>query len=106
MSSLNGVLGMYVIPFVSEVINLSLFSLPLSHLLPLLSLPCQSCFFGSYEQRVSTIALCQLLSHCVNTGDQRLNSIAVMEEEASNLSDGKYCVLSVFINQVLRYSHS
>lgn len=55
---------------------------------------------------MSTIALCQLLSHCVNTGDQRLNSIAVMEEEASNLSDGKYCVLSVFINQVLRYSHS
>ncbi|XP_019850616.1 PREDICTED: importin-9-like [Amphimedon queenslandica] len=47
-----------------------------------------SCFFGSYEQRLSTIALCQLLSHCINTGDQRLNSIAVVEEEIPLTSDG------------------
>ena len=51
----------------------------------------QSFFFGHYEQRVSTVALCQLLSHCLNTGDQRLNSIVVTEEDTSNQSDGQKC---------------
>lgn len=47
-----------------------------------------SYFFGHYEQRVSTVALCQLLSHCLNTGDQRLNNILVVEEEAPNHTEG------------------
>ena len=34
------------------------------------------------------MALCLLLSHCVNTGDQRLNNIIVVEEEVSAISDG------------------
>jgi hypothetical protein len=47
-----------------------------------------SFFYGHYQQRISTIALCQLLSHCVATGDHRLNNILVMEEEIASVNDG------------------
>lgn len=35
-------------------------------------------FFGVYETKVSTLALCHLLSHCVATGDQRLTQLLVV----------------------------
>ncbi|CAI8007574.1 Importin-9 [Geodia barretti] len=38
-------------------------------------------FFGSFETRLSTVALCQLLSHCVTTGNNLLCSVVVEEEE-------------------------
>lgn len=41
----------------------------------------QPFFFGMYESRVSTLALCQLLSHCVVTGDQRLTELHVEDSQ-------------------------
>ena len=36
------------------------------------------------------MALCQMLSHCVNTGDQRLSNIVVIEEDLSTIHEGCY----------------
>ena len=41
----------------------------------------QPFFFGSYDTRISTVALCQLLSHCVSTGNQLLCGLLIEEEE-------------------------
>lgn len=34
-------------------------------------------FFGVYENKISTLSLCQLLSYCISTGDQRMTEILV-----------------------------
>lgn len=41
----------------------------------------QPFFYGVFETRLSTVALCQLLTHCVTTGDQTLCTLSVQEEE-------------------------
>ena len=51
--------------------------------------PPQSCFCGVYEARVSTVALCQLLGHCLRTGDQRLGSIVIEGEDPVISGDGR-----------------
>ena len=56
-------------------------------------LPPQTCFCGVYEARVSTVALCQLLSHCLRTGDQRLGSIVIEGEDPVINGDGRGGVL-------------
>ena len=43
--------------------------------------PLQPFFFGSFETRLSTMALCQLLSHCVAMGNRLLCGVLVEEEE-------------------------
>lgn len=50
--------------------------------------PDQSTFYGVYETRVSTLALCHILSHYVATGDHRLGNITVEEEVIQSLSAG------------------
>ena len=37
--------------------------------------------------RLSTVALCRLLTHCVTTGDQLLSTLCVEEEEVA-MDDG------------------
>ena len=44
----------------------------------------QPFFFGVYETRVSTLALCRVLTHCVTTGDERLTKITVKVEDLSS----------------------
>ena len=44
----------------------------------------QPFFFGLFETRLSTVALCRLLSHCVTTGNQLLCSVMVEEEESGS----------------------
>lgn len=41
----------------------------------------QPFFYGAFETRLSTMALCQLLTHCVTTGDQVLCALTMEEEE-------------------------
>jgi len=40
----------------------------------------QEFFFGCYETKLSTLALCQLLTHILSTGDPQLTEIAITEE--------------------------
>lgn len=48
----------------------------------------QHLFYGQYEGKVSTVALCKLLQHGLNTDDKRLQDIVVKGEEIYNLEDG------------------
>ncbi|KAK2915275.1 hypothetical protein Q8A73_005869 [Channa argus] len=48
----------------------------------------QHLFYGQYEGKVSTVALCKLLQHGLNTDDKRLQDIAVKGEEIFNPEDG------------------
>lgn len=43
----------------------------------------QPFFYGVFETRLSTMALCQLLTHCITTGDQVLCSLTIEEEEVA-----------------------
>lgn len=45
-------------------------------------------FFGVFEMRVSTLALCKLLSHCITSGDERLSKIMVQGEEVPSTGEG------------------
>ncbi|XP_054640223.1 importin-9 isoform X2 [Dunckerocampus dactyliophorus] len=48
----------------------------------------QHLFYGQYEGKVSTVALCKLLQHSLNTDDKRLQDIMVKGEEIYNPADG------------------
>ncbi|XP_072237900.1 importin-9 isoform X1 [Leuresthes tenuis] len=48
----------------------------------------QHLFYGQYEGKVSTVALCKLLQHGLNTDDKRLQDIMVKGEELYNPDDG------------------
>ena len=48
----------------------------------------QPFFFGVYEMRVSTLALCKLLSHYIASGDERLSNIMVRGEEVHSAGEG------------------
>uniref|UniRef100_A0A7N8YHL6 Importin 9 n=1 Tax=Mastacembelus armatus TaxID=205130 RepID=A0A7N8YHL6_9TELE len=48
----------------------------------------QHLFYGQYEGKVSTVALCKLLQHGLNTDDKRLQDIVVKGEELYNPDDG------------------
>uniref|UniRef100_A0A7N6BR71 Importin N-terminal domain-containing protein n=1 Tax=Anabas testudineus TaxID=64144 RepID=A0A7N6BR71_ANATE len=48
----------------------------------------QHLFYGQYEGKVSTVALCKLLQHGLNTDDKRLQDIVVKGEEIYNPEDG------------------
>uniref|UniRef100_A0A8C5AEK9 Importin 9 n=1 Tax=Gadus morhua TaxID=8049 RepID=A0A8C5AEK9_GADMO len=48
----------------------------------------QHLFYGQYEGKVSTVALCKLLQHGLNTNDKRLQDIVVKGEEIINLEEG------------------
>ncbi|XP_006628350.1 importin-9 [Lepisosteus oculatus] len=48
----------------------------------------QHLFYGQYEGKVSTVALCKLLQHGVNTNDKRLQDIMVKGEEIFNPDEG------------------
>ncbi|XP_014822679.1 PREDICTED: importin-9 [Poecilia mexicana] len=48
----------------------------------------QHLFYGQYEGKVSTVALCKLLQHGINADDKRLQDIMVKGEEIYNLEDG------------------
>ncbi|XP_019952379.1 importin-9 [Paralichthys olivaceus] len=48
----------------------------------------QHLFYGQYEGKVSTVALCKLLQHGLNTDDKRLQDIVVKGEEIYGLEDG------------------
>ncbi|XP_041836787.1 importin-9 [Melanotaenia boesemani] len=48
----------------------------------------QHLFYGQYEGKVSTVALCKLLQHGLNTDDKRLQDIVVKGEEIYNPDDG------------------
>lgn len=52
------------------------------HVLHIILIP-QPFFYGVFETRLSTMALCQLLTHCVTTGDQVLCSLTIEEEEVA-----------------------
>ena len=47
----------------------------------------QSFFYGVYETRVSTLALCKLLNHCLTVRDSRLAKLSVRVEEGA-MSEG------------------
>uniref|UniRef100_A0A8C5HZC2 Importin N-terminal domain-containing protein n=1 Tax=Gouania willdenowi TaxID=441366 RepID=A0A8C5HZC2_GOUWI len=48
----------------------------------------QHLFYGQYEGKVSTVALCKLLQHSLNTDDKRLQDIVVKGEEIYGPEDG------------------
>uniref|UniRef100_A0A3Q3ANS1 Importin 9 n=1 Tax=Kryptolebias marmoratus TaxID=37003 RepID=A0A3Q3ANS1_KRYMA len=48
----------------------------------------QHLFYGQYEGKVSTVALCKLLQHGINTDDKRLQDIMVKGEEIYNPDEG------------------
>ncbi|XP_068171165.1 importin-9 isoform X1 [Antennarius striatus] len=48
----------------------------------------QHLFYGQYEGKVSTVALCKLLQHGLNTDDKRLQDIMVKGEELYGPEDG------------------
>ncbi|KAF7666677.1 hypothetical protein LDENG_00096850 [Lucifuga dentata] len=48
----------------------------------------QHLFYGQYEGKVSTVALCKLLQHGLNTDDKRLQDIVVKGEELYNPEEG------------------
>lgn len=48
----------------------------------------QHLFYGQYEGKVSTVALCKLLQHGINTDDKRLQDIMVKGEEIFGPEDG------------------
>ncbi|XP_054882925.1 importin-9 [Poeciliopsis prolifica] len=48
----------------------------------------QHLFYGQYEGKVSTVALCKLLQHGINADDKRLQDIMVKGEEIYNPEDG------------------
>ncbi|KAJ8370297.1 hypothetical protein SKAU_G00103250 [Synaphobranchus kaupii] len=48
----------------------------------------QHLFYGQYEGKVSTVALCKLLQHGLNTNDKRLQDIVVKGEEIFNANEG------------------
>ncbi|KAM4741196.1 importin-9 isoform 1-T1 [Anableps anableps] len=48
----------------------------------------QHLFYGQYEGKVSTVALCKLLQHGINADDKRLQDIVVKGEEIYNPEDG------------------
>ncbi|KAG7261839.1 hypothetical protein CRUP_022882 [Coryphaenoides rupestris] len=48
----------------------------------------QHLFYGQYEGKVSTVALCKLLQHGLNTNDKRLQDIVVKGEEIFNPEEG------------------
>uniref|UniRef100_A0AAX7TQD7 Importin N-terminal domain-containing protein n=1 Tax=Astatotilapia calliptera TaxID=8154 RepID=A0AAX7TQD7_ASTCA len=48
----------------------------------------QHLFYGQYEGKVSTVALCKLLQHSLNTDDKRLQDIVVKGEEIYSPDDG------------------
>uniref|UniRef100_A0AAQ5XCP6 Importin N-terminal domain-containing protein n=1 Tax=Amphiprion ocellaris TaxID=80972 RepID=A0AAQ5XCP6_AMPOC len=48
----------------------------------------QHLFYGQYEGKVSTVALCKLLQHGLNTDDKRLQDIVVKGEELYSPEDG------------------
>lgn len=47
-----------------------------------------SIFYGQYEGKVSTVALCKLLQHSLNTDDKRLQDIVVKGDEIFSQEDG------------------
>ncbi|KAI1893099.1 hypothetical protein AGOR_G00140410 [Albula goreensis] len=48
----------------------------------------QHLFYGQYEGKVSTVALCKLLQHGLNANDKRLQDIMVKGEEIFSPSEG------------------
>uniref|UniRef100_A0A670IHJ4 Importin 9 n=1 Tax=Podarcis muralis TaxID=64176 RepID=A0A670IHJ4_PODMU len=48
----------------------------------------QHLFYGQYEGKVSSVALCKLLQHGINTDDKRLQDIRVKGEEIFNMEEG------------------
>lgn len=48
----------------------------------------QHLFYGQYEGKVSTVALCKLLQHSLNTDDKRLQDIVVKGEEIYTPEEG------------------
>uniref|UniRef100_A0A673A4W2 Importin N-terminal domain-containing protein n=1 Tax=Sphaeramia orbicularis TaxID=375764 RepID=A0A673A4W2_9TELE len=48
----------------------------------------QHLFYGQYEGKVSTVALCKLLQHSLNTDDKRLQDIVVKGEEIYSPEEG------------------
>uniref|UniRef100_A0A1A8F925 Importin 9 n=2 Tax=Nothobranchius korthausae TaxID=1143690 RepID=A0A1A8F925_9TELE len=48
----------------------------------------QHLFYGQYEGKVSTVALCKLLQHSINADDKRLQDIMVKGDEIYNAEDG------------------
>ncbi|XP_067100238.1 importin-9 [Osmerus mordax] len=48
----------------------------------------QHLFYGQYEGKVSTVALCKLLQHGLNTNDKRLQDIMVKGEEIFTAEEG------------------
>ncbi|XP_030632870.1 importin-9 [Chanos chanos] len=48
----------------------------------------QHLFYGQYEGKVSTVALCKLLQHGLNTNDKRLQDIVVKGEEIFSPDEG------------------
>lgn len=48
----------------------------------------QHLFYGQYEGKVSTVALCKLLQHSLNTDDKRLQDIVVKGEEIYSQEEG------------------
>ncbi|XP_029907427.1 importin-9 [Myripristis murdjan] len=48
----------------------------------------QHLFYGQYEGKVSTVALCKLLQHGLNTNDKRLQDIVVKGEEIFTPEEG------------------
>ncbi|XP_049626756.1 importin-9 [Suncus etruscus] len=48
----------------------------------------QHLFYGQYEGKVSSVALCKLLQHGINADDKRLQDIRVQGEEICNMEEG------------------
>ena len=48
----------------------------------------QHLFYGQYEGKVSSVALCKLLQHGINANDKRLQDIRVKGEEIYGLDEG------------------
>ncbi|GAB0199944.1 importin-9 [Grus japonensis] len=48
----------------------------------------QHLFYGQYEGKVSSVALCKLLQYGINTDDKRLQDIRVKGEEIFNMDEG------------------
>ncbi|XP_035871902.1 importin-9 isoform X3 [Phyllostomus discolor] len=48
----------------------------------------QHLFYGQYEGKVSSVALCKLLQHGINADDRRLQDIRVQGEEAHSTDEG------------------
>nr|KAF6395287.1 importin 9 [Rousettus aegyptiacus] len=48
----------------------------------------QHLFYGQYEGKVSSVALCKLLQHGINTDDRRLQDIRVKGEELYSMDEG------------------